>query len=187
MRGKDTRFRRCFASYFFGTIQTLRTSISHLQKVELWTDGSCLKNPGGPGGWAALLRMDGNERMLSGGHPATTNNIMELTGPIRGFEAIGEPSTVTVYCDSQYVVNGFAKSWVANWRSNGWITSAGKPVKNRLLWEELFILSSRHLVTWKWVRGHVGLALNERVDEEAGIQARRASSSRPLELAGHLR
>ena len=137
--------------------------------VELFTDGSCLHNPG-PGGWAALLRTGARERELTGAEPDTTNNRMELMAVIAGLEALTRPTPVIIYTDSQYVQKG-AEEWLAGWRRRGWKTSAGAAVKNRDLWERLSSALQPHAVRWQWVRGHDGHVENERVDQLARAAA----------------
>ena len=137
--------------------------------VEAFTDGACLGNPG-PGGWAALLRANGSERLLSGGEAQTTNNRMELLAAIQALEALSRPCQVTVTTDSRYVMQGI-EEWVPRWISNGWRTADKKPVKNQDLWERLSAAVARHQVRWKWVKGHAGHVENERVDQAAREQA----------------
>lgn len=132
------------------------------ERVELFTDGACLGNPG-PGGWGALLRFGTRERELSGGEAQTTNNRMELMAAIAGLEALKRPCTVALTTDSQYVKKG-VEEWMARWRANGWRTSDKKPVKNQDLWERMSAALAGHHVTWHWVKGHAGHAENERVD-----------------------
>jgi len=131
-------------------------------RVELFTDGACLGNPG-PGGWGALLRFGDREKELSGGEPMTTNNRMELMAAIAGLEALKRPCEVVLTTDSQYVKRG-VEEWMARWRANGWRTSDRQPVKNQDLWERLSAAIASHRVHWHWVKGHAGHAENERVD-----------------------
>ena len=138
--------------------------------VALFTDGSCLGNPG-PGGWAALLRWKGNEREIAGSEPMTTNNRMELTAAIRGIEALKRASRVRVHTDSRYLRDGITK-WIHRWKQNGWRTSDKKPVKNDDLWKQLDAAMTSHDVRWDWVRGHAGHPENERVDQLANAAAR---------------
>ncbi|GAA0720118.1 ribonuclease HI [Dokdonella soli] len=133
-----------------------------VDRVELFTDGACLGNPG-PGGWGALLRTGAREKELSGGEAQTTNNRMELMAAIAGLEALKRPCEVVLTTDSQYVKRG-VEEWMARWRANGWRTSDKKPVKNQDLWERLSAALAGHRVTWHWVKGHAGHAENERVD-----------------------
>jgi ribonuclease HI len=146
---------------------------------ELWTDGACSGNPG-PGGWAAILvarRPDGSvakQLELSGGDPATTNNRMELQAVIEGLRALTRPSTVAVHIDSSYVMDAIVKRWYDGWRARGWRTAGKQPVKNRELWEALLAALEPHTVTWRKVRGHAGVELNERCDELAVAACRAA-------------
>ena len=143
--------------------------------VELYTDGACSGNPG-PGGWAYILRHPSTkkEREASGGDPATTNNRMELTAVIRGFEALTRPSEVDLYSDSQYVLKGL-KEWMAAWKKRGWKTADKKPVKNQDLWTRLDELIADHQVRFHWVRGHDEHPENERCDQLA-VAARDAAA-----------
>ena len=143
-----------------------------MKHVHLFTDGACLGNPG-PGGWAALLRYRGKEKMVSGGEPDTTNNRMELTAVLEGLRTLKEKCAVHIATDSQYVMNAFEKGWLDNWQAKGWKTAAKKPVANQDLWEALLEETSRHKITWEWVRGHSGHPENERVDEAAREAAER--------------
>ncbi|HJT97220.1 MAG TPA: ribonuclease HI [Rhodanobacteraceae bacterium] len=133
-----------------------------MQKVEVFTDGACLGNPG-PGGWAVLLRHDAREKALVGAEAMTTNNRMELMAAIAGIEALKRACAVVVTTDSQYVRRG-VEEWIGRWKANGWKTSDRKPVKNRDLWERLDAALASHDVRWRWVKGHAGHAENERVD-----------------------
>ena len=138
------------------------TAAQTLQKVELFTDGACLGNPG-PGGWAALLRAGTREKALVGAEAMTTNNRMELMAAIAGIEALKRACSVVVVTDSEYVRRG-VEEWMPRWKANGWKTSDKQPVKNRDLWERLDAALASHDVRWHWVKGHAGHAENERVD-----------------------
>ncbi len=133
--------------------------------VDLFTDGACKGNPG-VGGWGVFMRYGGHEKTLFGGARATTNNRMELCAVIEGLKALKRASPVRVHTDSQYVQKGIS-AWLKDWKRRGWKTSAGQPVKNRDLWEELDRLASQHRVEWHWVRGHAGHAENEAADHLA--------------------
>jgi ribonuclease HI len=139
------------------------------KKVTVYTDGSCLGNPG-PGGWAAILRYGAHRKEISGGEPDTTNNRMELTAAIRSLAALNEPCDVELTTDSQYVKNG-VESWMAGWKRNGWKTAAKKPVLNRDLWMELDRETARHHIEWAWTKGHAADAENNRCDELARAAA----------------
>ena len=131
-------------------------------RVRIHTDGACSGNPG-PGGWGAVMSCGGRTRELSGAHPDTTNNRMELTAAIRALEALTRPSAVDLYTDSTYLKDGITR-WLPGWKARGWRTASKAPVKNRDLWEALDALGKRHDVTWHWVRGHTGDPGNERAD-----------------------
>ena len=131
-------------------------------RVRIHTDGACSGNPG-PGGWGAVMSCNGRTRELSGAHPDTTNNRMELTAAIRALEALTRPSAVDLYTDSTYLKDGITR-WLPGWKARGWRTASKAPVKNRDLWEVLDALGKRHDVAWHWVRGHTGDPGNERAD-----------------------
>lgn len=143
-----------------------------MREVSVFTDGSCLGNPG-RGGWGAILRCEGNEREISGGYAHTTNNRMEIMAAIAALELLNEACGVILYTDSQYLRHAVEKKWLAGWQKNGWKTAAKKPVKNRDLWERLQGQLTRHRVTLEWVRGHDGHPENERCDELARAQSSR--------------
>jgi ribonuclease HI len=133
--------------------------------VEIYTDGACRGNPG-PGGWAALLSVNGREKEIAGAEAQTTNNRMELTAVIRALESLRRPVSARVFTDSQYVRRGITE-WVAAWRARGWLTADRKPVKNQDLWQRLEELAAAHKIEWHWVPAHVGVPGNERVDRLA--------------------
>ena len=130
--------------------------------IQIFTDGACRGNPG-PGGWGVILRSGSHEKELFGGEQSTTNNRMELRAAIEGLTALKRPSRVTVTTDSQYVRQGITQ-WIEGWKRNQWRTSAKKPVKNQDLWQLLDEFTSRHEVTWEWVKGHSGHPDNELAD-----------------------
>lgn len=136
-----------------------------MKLVEIYTDGACRGNPG-PGGWGALLRYDGHEKLLSGGEPHTTNNRMELMAAIKALEVLKRSCRVVLTTDSQYVKNGITQ-WLAQWKRRGWKTAAKEPVKNVDLWQRLDAATAAHEVEWRWVRGHSGHTENERADSLA--------------------
>lgn len=130
--------------------------------IDIFTDGACSGNPG-PGGWAALLRWQGQEKELSGFDKATTNNRMELMAAIMALESLKRPSRVRLYTDSSYVKDGISK-WLPGWQKRGWKTADNQPVKNKDLWQRLDAARAAHNVDYIWVRGHDGHVENERVD-----------------------
>jgi len=143
-----------------------------VKKVTIYTDGGCTPNPG-PGGYGIVLIYGEQRRELSGGYRSTTNNRMELTAAIRGLQALKEPCDVTLFSDSQYVVNGITKGWARRWKSKGWIKSDKRPAENVDLWEDLLNLCATHTVRFEWIRGHNGHAENECCDRLAGEASRR--------------
>jgi ribonuclease HI len=130
--------------------------------VDIFTDGACKGNPG-IGGWGALMRVGDKEKELFGGEALTTNNRMELMAVIRALEALKRPCEVRVHTDSVYVQKGISE-WMANWKRNGWRTSAKQAVKNADLWRELDAAAAKHRIKWLWVKGHAGHVENERAD-----------------------
>jgi ribonuclease HI len=135
--------------------------------IVVFTDGAAKRNPG-PGGWGVVIvTPDGHVTELGGGAALTTNNKMELTGAIRALTRLAEtPGRLSVYTDSTYVIQGI-EQWVHNWRRRGWKTATGGDVLNRELWEELSALTAARplrSIAWHYVRGHIGIPGNERVD-----------------------
>ena len=139
--------------------------------TEVWTDGACSGNPG-PGGWAWATQ-DG--RQGSGGAPATTNQRMEIQAALEALRALDGP--VVVVSDSTYVVNCFRDAWWKGWLARGWVNSAKKPVANRDLWEPLIELVRERDVTFRWVKGHSGDAMNDLVDSLAVAAAAEVAKS----------
>jgi len=138
--------------------------------VTIYTDGGALNNPG-PGGYGVVLLENDERREMSGGYRLTTNNRMELTACIVGLQSLQEPSDITLYSDSRYVVDGITKGWARRWRQKGWQKSNGTPALNPDLWEKLLDACSRHRVRFVWVKGHAGNPENERCDRLANQMA----------------
>ena len=145
-----------------------------LKQVSLFTDGSCLGNPG-PGGYGAILIYKQHQKELAQGYRLTTNNRMELMAAIAGLQSLQEPCIVQLTTDSQYVKQAITQ-WIQNWRRRGWLTASKDPVKNVDLWKLLDAEVQRHRVDWHWVKGHSGHDENERCD----ILARDAAMSANL-------
>ncbi len=141
-----------------------------MKSLEIYTDGSCKKNPG-PGGWGAILVYRGKEKELCGGEADTTNNRMELTAVIRALEALREPCSVTLVSDSRYVCDGIGKGWAKSWKKRGWKKGDGSAALNPDLWDALLSLCETHEVTFCWVKGHAGHPYNERCDTMAQTEA----------------
>ena len=136
--------------------------------IQIFTDGACSGNPG-RGGWAAVILRDGYTREICGGERQTTNNRMEMTAVIEGLASVPSGAQVTVYSDSQYVVNTMTKNW--------------KRRKNQDLWAKLDRETAARDVTWQWIRGHAGHPMNERADRLATEQVR---PRRPVGGGSHL-
>ena len=130
--------------------------------IEVYTDGSCLGNPG-TGGWAFQVFNEGTIINHFGYQLDTTNNQMELTAAIKALEFLQKESEIILFTDSTYVRNGIT-SWIVNWKKNNWKNSQRKDVKNKILWEKLDVLNSRKNITWKWVKAHDINEHNNKVD-----------------------
>ncbi len=130
-------------------------------RVTIYTDGGCIPNPG-TGGWAALIQFPDREVEISGMDPNSTNNRMELTAAIKALEALPPGTQASVHTDSEYLQKGITE-WLPNWRQRKWKRKGGA-LANQDLWMTLDKLTQNHLVEWRWVRGHAGNELNERVD-----------------------
>ncbi|WP_428772152.1 ribonuclease HI [Vibrio sp.] len=144
------------------------------KQVEIFTDGSCLGNPG-PGGYGIVLRYKQVEKTLAKGYKLTTNNRMEMLATIVALQTLKESCHVILTTDSQYVRQGITQ-WIHNWKKRGWKTADKKPVKNADLWQLLDKETARHQVEWHWVKGHAGHRENEMCDELA-----RAAAENPTE------
>ena len=130
--------------------------------IKIYTDGSCLTNPG-DGGWAAIINIDGEIKKISGNEKNTTNNRMELMAPINALKYIYSKDPIEIFTDSKYVKNGITE-WINTWVLNNWKTSNKEDVKNKDLWIELYKLNQSLNVKWNWVKAHAGDTLNEEVD-----------------------
>ena len=130
--------------------------------IKIYTDGSCLENPGN-GGWAAIIIDDEKKTQIKGSKKNTTNNQMELLAPIEALKKIPKGSKVQIFTDSKYVKSGITE-WIHNWKKNGWKTSDKQPVKNKELWEELDLLANQFEISWNWVKAHSTDELNNEVD-----------------------
>ena len=130
--------------------------------IKIYTDGSCLNNPGN-GGWAAIIIKNDEITEISGNEKNTTNNRMELMAPINALKNINSDEEIIVYTDSQYVKLGITE-WINTWVKNSWKTSKKEEVKNKDLWAELYNLNKALKVKWIWIKAHAGNPLNEEVD-----------------------
>jgi ribonuclease HI len=147
------------------------------QTVEIWTDGGCKPNPG-PGGWAALLKFRDTVKELSGGEADTTNNRMELTAAAAALEALKRPCIIKLHTDSEYLKNGITR-WHTGWVRKNWRTAGGDPVKNMDLWRRILDAAKPHTIEWRWVRGHSGDPMNDRVDVLATQAREKLEKTRP--------
>ena len=130
--------------------------------IKIYTDGSCIGNPG-QGGWAAIILNDGKKTEIKGNKKNTTNNQMELLAPIEALKKIPKRSKVQIFTDSKYVKSGITE-WIYNWKKNGWKTKDKKDVKNKNLWTQLDDLSMGFEIEWSWVKAHSTDRLNNEVD-----------------------
>ena len=130
--------------------------------IKIYTDGSCIGNPG-KGGWAAIIFDEGKKTEITGSKKDTTNNQMELLAPIEALKKIPKGSKVQIYTDSKYVKSGITE-WIHNWKKNGWKTANKKEVRNRELWTELDLLNNEFEIQWSWIKGHSTDVLNNEVD-----------------------
>jgi ribonuclease HI len=135
--------------------------------IEIFTDGACSGNPG-PGGYGAIIKYDNKIKEISGFHPNTTNNRMELQAAIEALQLIKKPAKIRITTDSNYIVKGMSE-WISIWIKNNWLNSQKEPVLNRDLWEMLLSLSKPHDIQWIWIKGHNGHIENERCDQLARI------------------
>jgi len=130
--------------------------------IKIYTDGSCLENPGS-GGWAAIINDNGNIKKISGSEKSTTNNRMELMATIRALSDMKPQDEIELYTDSQYVKLGITE-WINSWIKNSWKTSKKENVKNKDLWLKLYNLDQSLNIKWNWIKAHAGDPLNEEVD-----------------------
>ncbi|QFU22611.1 ribonuclease HI [Shewanella eurypsychrophilus] len=146
-----------------------------LKPLSIFTDGSCLGNPG-PGGYGVVMKYKSQVKEISDGFALTTNNRMELLAPIIALEALKVPCKIVLTSDSQYMRQGITQ-WIHGWKKRGWLTSNKEPVKNVDLWKRLDAATGTHEIEWKWVKGHAGHIENERCD----VLARKAAEARPVQ------
>ncbi len=148
------------------------------KKVQIYTDGACLGNPG-PGGWAAILIWGPHRKEIFGEEAHTTSNRMELRAAIEALRALKEPAEVDLFTDSAYLKNGVSK-WLPRWKEQGWRRKEGrgfKPVANADLWQELEKLLEIHRVNFHWIEAHAGHPENTRANALAR-QAMKAAAAK---------
>jgi len=144
-------------------LQKEKTILSELKSITIYTDGSCIGNPG-PGGYGVVLLFGDHRKELSGGFRLTTNNRMEIMAAIVGLESLKDPCRVKLYTDSQYLINAIMQGWAKRWRANGWRRNKKEKAINPDLWDRLLKLCDRHDVEFIWVKAHAGNRENERCD-----------------------
>ena len=130
--------------------------------IKIYTDGSCIGNPG-KGGWAAIIIINDKKTQMTGSQKNTTNNQMELLAPIKALNKIPKGSKIQIFTDSKYVKSGITE-WIHNWKKNGWKTANKQSVKNKEFWIELDLLTEKFEIKWSWVKGHSTDKLNNEVD-----------------------
>lgn len=147
-----------------------------MHEITLICDGSAVGNPG-PSGWACILKLKfgGQERVVTGSHPASTNNRAELMAAIDGLRALTQPCRIELISDSQYLKKGITE-WLPRWQANGWVAASGKPVLNQDLWHQLEQLVQQHEIQWSWTRGHGADADQNRADQLALHAARQQAA-----------
>ncbi len=144
-----------------------------MKEFQIYTDGSCLGNPGAGGYAAIIIDENGNIEEIVGGEPNTTNNRMELMAAIVALKKISPDDFVELFTDSSYLKNAFTQGWLVNWKRNGWKTANKKSVLNIDLWKKLDALILNRNIKFNWVKGHAGNKFNERCDKLARTEAER--------------
>lgn len=144
------------------------------KEVVIYTDGSCIENPG-PGGYGIILCYNNREKEISGGYKLTTSSRMEIMAAIVGLKALKFPCFVTIYSDSTYLVNSMTEGWVYKWKANDWWRNRRERVANIDLWNKLIDLCEQHIVKFEWLKGHDGHYGNEKCDMLAKNAATRSN------------
>ncbi|MGK7902776.1 MAG: ribonuclease HI [Hormoscilla sp.] len=145
-----------------------------MKNVQIYTDGSCLGNPG-KGGYASILIYGEHQKIVSDGFRKTTSNRMELLGCIAGLNSLKFTCHVEMFTDSKYVQQGIT-NWIKSWKRNGWKTTNKKPVKNIDLWQKIDTCCEKHDINWNWIKGHNGNHFNEECDRLARASAENGNS-----------
>lgn len=148
--------------------------------IVIYTDGGCLNNPG-PGGFGVVIKNGKKTDEISGGYRLTTNNRMELMACIVGLGSLKKRSSVILFSDSKYVVDGITKGWAKRWQANGWMKNKREAAVNPDLWQKLLLLCEKHDVQFRWVKGHAGNEENERCDRLANTAS--AKKNLPIDEA----
>ncbi len=175
------------------TTISLQETATELEHIEIYTDGACEPNPG-PGGYAAVLLHPKKRAETTGGFRLTTNNRMEIYAAIKGLEMLKRPCRVTLYSDSQYLVNAMMAGWVTAWKKRGWWRTNKERAVNADLWEKLLGAYAAHQVKFVWVQGHAGNKENERCDtlscaalRQPGLPADEGYENKPATVGGRPR
>ena len=142
-----------------------------LKKIEIFTDGACIINPG-PGGWAAILRYGSFQKKICGFVANTTNNRMELFALINALNMVRYPCDIIIFSDSKYVVESISEKRVFKWEKLGW-KRKNKEIPNADLWRELIDLMKGHKISVYWQKGHSGNVENEECDKMATMEIKR--------------
>ncbi len=146
--------------------------------IEVYTDGSCLGNPG-PGGFGYVIHFNGHEVTGGAGYPKTTNNQMELMAVLHVMKALSQAGltgeSVVVRSDSKYVVDAFNKDWISGWKRRNWKNARGEAVANQEIWKLLLPLTDKIKPKFVYVKGHAGHKYNEMCDQLAKHYAERAN------------
>lgn len=153
-----------------------------MNEFKIYTDGSCLGNPGAGGYAAVIIDKNGNLQEFFGGEPETTNNRMELMAAIVALKKVSPEDYVELFTDSSYLKNAFTQGWLANWKRNGWKTANKTPVLNMDLWKKLDALILNRSIKFNWVKGHAGNTFNERCDTLARAEAERQKLKPTLKI-----
>jgi len=135
-----------------------------IDHIKIYTDGSCLRNPGGAGGWACIIFEGNKEIVIVGNCASSTNQRMEMTAVIEAMKKVNDKDClITIYSDSAYIVNCILQGWIRRWERNEWITASKEPVKNQDLWIEI----QKYLkpnIKFSHIEGHKGNKYNEKCD-----------------------
>ena len=140
------------------------------REVDVYTDGSCIGNPG-TGGWAFVVVEREETDRQSGSAPDTTNQRMELIAALKALRSLEDGVSVNLFTDSKYLCDGM-RSWITNWKRNGWTRPRLGPPQNLDLWKQLDEQNQRMNVAWHWLKAHNGNFYNEVVDQIAQKEAR---------------
>ncbi|MCR3754971.1 MAG: ribonuclease HI [Candidatus Westeberhardia cardiocondylae] len=140
------------------------------KQIKIFTDGSCIKNPG-PGGYASIIQHKNYTQIFKAGYKITTNNRMELMAAIIPLEKIKNKYNIQIYTDSKYIQLGITK-WIKNWKQQNWKNSKKIEIKNIDLWKRLDKITKNYIIQWNWIKSHNGQKNNEYCDKLAKMSAK---------------